>query len=116
MACCGAQAVRLQNKVRDPLCGASVDVNSPYRMDNAGRSHRFCSEACKDDYSRVMQGEAVPGVVFECVMHPEARQDQPGECALCGIALAPARNIILNRSAHRHGEGLLGRLRSALRL
>ncbi len=112
-ACCGGQAIRLQNKVRDPLCGAPVAPDSPYR---AGRGHRFCSEACREDYTRAVQGEAVPGVAFECVMHPETRQERPGECALCGMALVPARIMTPGGSTHGYGAGVLRRLRSALRL
>lgn len=116
MACCGGQAVRLQHKVRDPLCGKSMPVDSPYQLDLEGRSHRFCSEACRVDYARAAQGEAVPDVAFDCVMHPEARQTQPGECALCGMALAPVRITVAGDSPPGPAGGVLGRLRAALRL
>lgn len=119
MACCGGQAVRLQNRLRDPLCGAWVAPDSPYRLDLTGQSHRFCSEACQEDYTRALRGEATPGVAFECVMHPEHRQELPGECALCGMTLNPAR-IMATEGALRDSTqgpvaGVLGRLRSALR-
>lgn len=116
MACCGGQAVRLQHKVRDPLCGKSVAVDSPYRLAQEGRSHRFCSEACLVDYTRAIQGEAVPDVAFNCLMHPEARQTQPGECALCGMTLSPVRTIVTGKSPQGPVGGVLGRLRAALRL
>ena len=115
-ACCGGQAVRLGHKVRDPLCGISVDVYSPYRLDQEGRSHRFCSEACRADYAKAMQGESVPGVTFNCVLHPEGRQDRPGECAVCGMTLMPVRVTVAGHAAQEFGGGLLGRLRAALRL
>ncbi|MBI3993224.1 MAG: hypothetical protein HY342_08115 [Candidatus Lambdaproteobacteria bacterium] len=115
-ACCGGQAVRLGRKVRDPLCGMSVEVNSPYRLDQGGRSHRFCSEACRADYAKAVKGESVPGVTFNCALHPEGRQDTPGECAVCGMALMPVRSTIAGHAAQQSGGGLLGRLRAALRL
>ncbi len=115
-ACCGGQAARLQNKVRDPLCGASVAVNSPHRLERVGRSHRFCSEACREDYTGAVQGKAVPGVAFECFMHPETRQELPGECAVCGMALVLVRKMTSGGSTRGYGAGVLGRLRSALRL
>ncbi|MEE8433706.1 MAG: heavy metal-binding domain-containing protein [bacterium] len=97
-ACCGGQAVRLQNKVRDPLCGAAVTADSHHKLNHQGRGHRFCSEACREDYAHALQGEAVPGVTFECVMHPELRQELPGECAMCGMTLGPVRVKIGGRS------------------
>jgi P-type Cu+ transporter len=30
-----------------------------------------------------------PGTVYTCPMHPEVRQDRPGACPLCGMALEP---------------------------
>lgn len=113
-ACCGGQAVRLGNKVRDPLCGKAVDMGSPYRLDQNGRSHRFCSEACRADFAKAIQGESVPGVAFQCVMHPEAPQDLPGECAICGMKLVPVRTSSAGDAPAAPMGGLLGRLRAAL--
>lgn len=115
-ACCGAQAVRLGNKVRDPLCGMSVDINSPFRLDGESRSLRFCSETCRDDYARALAGESVPGVSFACPMHPYGRQDEPGECAVCGMKLTPARTGPAGDSTQRPAGGVLGWVRSALHL
>lgn len=115
-ACCGAQAVRLGNKVRDPLCGLSVDVNSPYRLDGDARGLRFCSEACRDDYARAVAGEPVPGVSFACPMHSYGRQDEPGECAVCGMKLTPVRTAPPPGASERATGGVLGWVRSALHL
>lgn len=115
-ACCGGQAVRLQNKVRDPLCGAAVAPDSPHQLNHQGRGHRFCGEACREDYAHALQGEAVPGVTFECVMHPELRQELPGECAMCGMALVPARKTPSGDSTRGSGAGVFGRLRATLGL
>src|SRR5215813_4142509 len=30
-----------------------------------------------------------PGTVYTCPMHPEVRQDRPGTCPICGMALEP---------------------------
>ena len=30
-----------------------------------------------------------PGTVYTCPMHPEVRQDRPGACPMCGMALEP---------------------------
>ena len=35
------------------------------------------------------QGDHVAGAVYTCPMHPEIRQDEPGACPKCGMALEP---------------------------
>ncbi|MGK9797824.1 heavy metal-binding domain-containing protein, partial [Salmonella enterica subsp. enterica] len=30
-----------------------------------------------------------PGTIYTCPMHPEIRQDHPGNCPKCGMALEP---------------------------
>ena len=114
-ACCGGEAVRLGHKVRDPLCGMSVDANSPYRLAGNG-SLRFCSESCKDDYARAMAGESEAGVSFACEMHPEGRLDWPGECSVCGMKLMPVRTAMAGDASSPSGTGMFQRLRLALRL
>ena len=32
---------------------------------------------------------AAPGAIYTCPMHPEIRQDHPGDCPKCGMALEP---------------------------
>lgn len=113
-ACCGGQAVRLGHTVRDPLCGMAVDANSIHRLDVDGASHRFCSETCRDDYARILNGETVPGVEFTCVEHPEGRQDRPGPCVVCGTPLVAVRSAPTGEAAGPHG--LLEFLRSALHI
>jgi len=33
--------------------------------------------------------EAGDGTIYTCSMHPQIRQDEPGQCPLCGMALTP---------------------------
>src|SRR5690606_1599190 len=35
------------------------------------------------------QAPQPPGTIFTCPMHPEVRQDHPGTCPKCGMALEP---------------------------
>ncbi|MDH5540161.1 MAG: copper-transporting ATPase, partial [Rhizobacter sp.] len=44
------------------------------------------------------QGHAAPaaappanaaGTIYTCPMHPEIRQDHPGDCPICGMSLEP---------------------------
>ncbi len=37
---------------------------------------------------------APPGAIYTCPMHPEVRQDHPGACPLCGMALEPLEPAI----------------------
>ncbi|MFX5611116.1 heavy metal-binding domain-containing protein, partial [Acinetobacter baumannii] len=60
----------------------------------------FCSASCQNKFeaepSRYTGGavqaepEPVsPGTIYTCPMHPEIRQDHPGHCPICGMALEP---------------------------
>ena len=35
------------------------------------------------------QESVAPGAVYTCPMHPEVRQQGPGDCPICGMALEP---------------------------
>lgn len=42
------------------------------------------------DYQHHAQEENMaPGALFTCPMHPEIRQQGPGDCPICGMALKP---------------------------
>ena len=87
--CCGGQVFREQHAVHDPLCGAKVALNSSYRLEHGGRTHYYCSETCRDAHARLLRGVTVAGVTFACDMHPEFRDNLPGECPQCGMRLSP---------------------------
>ena len=66
--------------------GAVGAVGSP-SMD--GRSvERPMDRVGRDRRSR-LQGATSPGAIFTCPMHPEIRQEGPGSCPICGMALEP---------------------------
>ena len=35
-----------------------------------------------------------PGTIYTCPMHPEVRQDHPGACPKCGMALEPLVSVL----------------------
>ncbi|MGE0434911.1 MAG: heavy metal translocating P-type ATPase [Planctomycetota bacterium] len=77
----------------DPACGMQVPETTPHRLEQHGTVHYFCSEGCLKQYRdqpretrRVIRKEEV----YTCPMHPEVRQDGPGGCPKCGMALEPA--------------------------
>lgn len=83
--------------VTDPVCGMTVDpATSPHHTEHAGQAYHFCSARCQArfeaDPARWLEGTGadapVPeGAVWTCPMHPEVRQDHPGACPICGMAL-----------------------------
>jgi len=93
---------------RDPVCGMTVDPESPLRYSYEGADYRFCNPGClekfRTDPSRYLDagkgggqaaGEAVSaGVEHTCPMHPEVRQAGPGSCPKCGMALEPVAPVM----------------------
>ncbi|SLJ86363.1 heavy metal translocating P-type ATPase [Novosphingobium mathurense] len=86
--------------VRDPVCGMTVDpATAKHRSEHDGRDHYFCSARCREkfeaDPERYLNPSDAPpedvpeGAVWTCPMHPEIRQDHPGSCPICGMALEP---------------------------
>lgn len=87
--------------LKDPVCGMTVTAHSAHQSAHMGRSFFFCSTKCKSKFDAdPMQymGEhgdkskpslAAAGTIYTCPMHPEIRQDQPGNCPKCGMALEP---------------------------
>lgn len=82
---------------KDPVCGMDVSVDSPWKTSYEGMGYHFCSKHCLDkfeahpeQYAETEDSEedrAPSGTVYTCPMHPEVRQDHPGVCPKCGMAL-----------------------------
>ncbi len=92
--------------LKDPVCGMAVTVQSPHVLQHAGKPVYFCSAGCKAKFAAdpakypvvpaggaspapAPAGPLVAGTVYTCPMHPEVRQDHPGACPKCGMALEP---------------------------
>jgi Cu+-exporting ATPase len=92
--------------LKDPVCGMSVTEASPHRAEHLGRPYWFCSAGCRGkflaDPSRYVTAHgdapatpqaapeaATDGTIYTCPMHPEIRQDHPGNCPKCGMTLEP---------------------------
>jgi len=84
--------------LKDPVCGMVVSDKSMHRVEHSGHSYFFCSSKCKgkfeQDPGRYTAGQsaapvAPTGAVYTCPMHPEIRQDHPGNCPKCGMTLEP---------------------------
>ena len=91
--------------LKDPVCGMAVTESSPHHLEHGGRTYYFCSSKCQAKFAAdpakfvgpgnaapvpaAAAPEAVAGTVYTCPMHPEIRQDHPGNCPKCGMALEP---------------------------
>ncbi len=103
----------------DPVCGMNVaEDQAAATVDHAGQTFYFCSTRCHDRFvaepqafleqqappaaqaahthGAVATPKAAPpvpiagqGTVYTCPMHPQVRQDHPGDCPICGMALEP---------------------------
>ncbi|CAO3408219.1 heavy metal translocating P-type ATPase [Azospirillum largimobile] len=94
--------------VKDPVCGMMVDpAQTAHHAEHDGHSFHFCSARCHDKFvtapEQYLKPEAKPaapeqagrdspqkGIIYTCPMHPEIRQEGPGNCPICGMALEPA--------------------------
>ncbi|MEO7547518.1 MAG: heavy metal translocating P-type ATPase [Ramlibacter sp.] len=99
-------APKAPEALKDPVCGMAVTARSAHFLHHEGKPVYFCSAGCKARFAsdparyRVAATGAVApvpaidepvlaGTVYTCPMHPEIRQDHPGPCPKCGMALEP---------------------------
>lgn len=84
--------------VIDPVCGMTVDPHTTtLRADYHGHTYYFCNPSCLTKFiadPMKYLGEKAPepvveGSIYTCPMHPEIRQEGPGSCPICGMALEP---------------------------
>jgi Cu+-exporting ATPase len=81
----------------DPVCGMTVDERTAAgSAEYEGEHYFFCSTHClhtfqaaPGNYVRPPAKPASQSAVYTCPMHPEIRQDAPGTCPKCGMALEP---------------------------
>jgi Cu+-exporting ATPase len=84
----------------DPVCGMDVNTTSAkHRFEHDGRPVFFCSARCREKFiaapaNYLTKAEApLPlapnGSIYTCPMHPQIRQEGPGSCPICGMALEP---------------------------
>jgi Cu+-exporting ATPase len=99
----------------DPVCGMSVTKDSQHHQHYKDAAYYFCSSGCLEKFraepekylqpaqSKTTRNEPVEATaycpdgscdvgatVYTCPMHPEIRQNKPGACPKCGMALESA--------------------------
>lgn len=91
---------QVEYPVKDPVCHMSVDPNTAeHHNQHEGKTWYFCSLRCQSrfnenpeqyiDKQQQQEEPIVPGAIYTCSMHPEIRQQGPGDCPICGMALEP---------------------------
>jgi Cu+-exporting ATPase len=90
-----------ENSLKDPVCGMTVTSQSKHSYSLKNIAYYFCSNGCKEKFigapSRYLDGglqdsessASVAGTIYTCPMHPQIRQDHPGNCPICGMSLEP---------------------------
>src|SRR5215470_6027697 len=95
-----AESDSARTNVVDPVCGMRVDwEKTGHRQSYQDRIYYFCSAGCREKFAAdpvtylgPKTGTPAPvpeGAVYTCPMHPEIRQNGPGTCPICGMALEP---------------------------
>jgi Cu+-exporting ATPase len=95
-------------EVLDPVCGMMIDpADAAATYDYKGQTYYFCMQDCADRFQaepeKYLQPdgaatpEAPPGTIYTCPMDPEVRQDHPGACPVCGMALEPDLSTVVGR-------------------
>lgn len=100
----------------DPVCGMAVDPKEALQESYQGDAYYFCSKHCAEKFrsnpAQFVQTETIEqdhscchathdaapkhvaaiqaeAGIYTCPMHPEIRQEGPGSCSKCGMALEP---------------------------
>ncbi len=108
---------------RDPVCGMTVNRDAPRggTLEHEGATYYFCNPKCHDRFAAlpakylgatpttaaahkatvpVAAPSAAPAraQTYVCPMDPEVRQDKPGACPKCGMALEPEHPVVSSKT------------------
>ena len=92
-----------KQELKDPVCGMLVTEGSQYSAAHDGKTYYFCSEHCQHKFQSDAEQylnnnhecdhhteQAVDeSAMYTCPMDPEIKQQGPGACPICGMALEP---------------------------
>ena len=88
-------------EVIDPVCGMTISPKDAVgHVDHGAQTYYFCSQSCLEQFSANPEQFLRPSPrsstkppslagEYTCPMHPEVRQQGPGSCPKCGMALEP---------------------------
>ena len=92
-------------QVLDPVCGMTIAPDDAVgHIEHEGQAYYFCSDVClhrfRTNPSALVSGAADSNSAmasgsaqYTCPMHPEVRQQRPGSCPKCGMALEPVVTV-----------------------
>jgi P-type Cu+ transporter len=111
MSCCNNHRIISTTVARDPVCGMTVNpTNAAWHSEYQGTAYYFCSGGCKQKFDNAparyigqpasTEGQPQPKFLgqnqhspaatqYTCPMHPDVKQNWPGSCPKCGMALEP---------------------------
>ncbi|QDE83100.1 heavy metal translocating P-type ATPase [Myxococcus xanthus] len=101
-----------EGKAKDPVCGMFVDPQAPKGGSHVheGHTYFFCNPKCREKFTaeprKYLAPEPQPpepapaGTMYICPMDPEVRQDHPGTCPKCGMALEPEQPVLQTRTEY----------------
>jgi Cu+-exporting ATPase len=92
---------RAPGAAKDPVCGMSVDpATAKHSAEHEGEKYYFCCAGCREKFiaepwryiaeTPAPASPVRPGAIYVCPMHPQVRENRPGACPICGMALEPA--------------------------
>ncbi|MDP3490413.1 MAG: heavy metal translocating P-type ATPase [Phenylobacterium sp.] len=94
----------------DPVCGMRVAIaGARHVTQHDDQSHYFCCAGCQTKFEADPQrylspgapdAPAAAGTIYTCPMHPQIRQEGPGACPICGMALEP--DLVSAEAAPNH--------------
>lgn len=117
-SCCGGNPkpspfqIVSQPPQKDPVCGMMVDPSTAKaKAQHNGTTFYFCCQGCATKFTAdpekyLNPKPAAPPTASEmqaeytCPMDPEVRQQGPGTCPKCGMALEPAAPPSLTRTEY----------------
>jgi Cu+-exporting ATPase len=84
-------------ELTDPVCGMTVTPASEHHYAHKNSDYYFCCHGCQDKFAAYPEHYLHPppasaandDLVHICPMCPEVRQQGPGACPSCGMALEP---------------------------
>ena len=94
-------AAHLNPPAKDPVCGMDVDPKTAvHKHEHEGETYYFCCEGCLTKFKADPEAHLTPSGAAQpspadssgfyiCPMCPEVRQEGPGACPSCGMALDP---------------------------
>src|SRR5581483_11822729 len=106
--------------VTDPVCGMQINPEtSAGSSQYDGKMYFFCSKTCQEkfeaDPARYLNAPAktdgaparptqsqmtAQGNLYTCPMHPEVKNQGPGSCPKCGMALEPAEISLATKTEY----------------